>query len=142
MSETMIRLDPIALRHASAVQRLASDPAVGATSNVPSPYPPDGARSWIESERTKREQGRSYAFAVLDAAGQVVGVATLMGVDRAAGMAGLGYWIGTPYWRLGKRNFDMKPYLDFGIFRNCEKNATFERLMWSSAPWHDPTGRV
>ena len=101
MNRPFVRLEPIAQRHAHAVQRLASDPAIGATSNVPSPYPEGGAEAWIASEVAKRAEGRSYAFAVLDSAGHVVGVATLMGVDRETGTAGLGYWIGVPYWGRG-----------------------------------------
>lgn len=101
LSDPAIRLEPIGQRHAAAVQRLASDPAIGATSNVPSPYPEDGAEAWIASEGAKRAEGRSYAFAVLDSDEHVVGVATLMGVDKKAGTAGLGYWIGVPYWGRG-----------------------------------------
>ncbi|MEM1042452.1 MAG: GNAT family N-acetyltransferase [Bacteroidota bacterium] len=101
MSEPSVRLEPIGQHHAAAVQRLASDPAIGATSNVPSPYPDGGAEAWIASEVDKRTAGRSYAFAVLDATGEVVGVVTLVGVDLEAGTAGLGYWIGVPYWGRG-----------------------------------------
>ncbi len=101
MSHSAIRLEPIAPRHAPSVQRLASDPAVGATSNVPSPYPQGGAEAWIASERDLRARERSFAFAVMDEAGALVGVVTLMVVDRASGTAGLGYWIGRPYWGRG-----------------------------------------
>ena len=101
MREPAVRLEPIGQRHAAEVQRLASDPAIGATSNVPSPYPEGGAQTWIASEVAKRAEGRSYAFAVSDADGHVVGVATLVGVDKEAGTAGLGYWIGVPYWGRG-----------------------------------------
>jgi hypothetical protein len=38
-----VRIDPIAPRHADAVQALASAPEVLATTNLPAPYPEDGA---------------------------------------------------------------------------------------------------
>lgn len=38
-----VHLDPIAPRHADAVQALASHPDVLATTNLPEPYPDDGA---------------------------------------------------------------------------------------------------
>ena len=96
-----VRLVPVAPRHAAEIQRLASDPAIGATSNVPSPYPEDGAAAWIASAVEARRRGTALAFAVLGAEDRVVGVATLMAVDREAGTAGLGYWIGRPHWRRG-----------------------------------------
>ena len=40
-------LAPISPEHAPAVQRLASHPAVPATTNLPEPYPDGGAAAWI-----------------------------------------------------------------------------------------------
>ncbi|MEM0961658.1 MAG: GNAT family N-acetyltransferase [Bacteroidota bacterium] len=96
-----VALVPVGFEHAEAIQRLASDPAIGATTNVPVPYPEDGAQRWIQSRVEAREAETDYAFAVVDEERQVVGVVTLMSVDRGAQTAGLGYWIGVPFWSKG-----------------------------------------
>lgn len=58
-----VHLVPITMAHAPAVQRLASDPAIAATSRLPHPYPPDGAVTWIGKSQRCRRAGTSYAFA-------------------------------------------------------------------------------
>ena len=79
----MVRLEPISLVHAEAVQTLASDPLIAATSNVPHPYPPDGALTWI----LWREA--------------LVGVCGVLNISGAPRRGELGYWIGVPYWNRG-----------------------------------------
>jgi RimJ/RimL family protein N-acetyltransferase len=94
-----VTLEPITLRHAERVQQLASDPAIVARTSLPDPYPEDGAERWIERLRTRRDEGKEYAFAVLNAEGTLVGVTGLDAVD--AERAELGYWVGRPYWNRG-----------------------------------------
>lgn len=96
----MIRLEPISLAHASAVQALASDPLIAATSNVPHPYPADGAVTWIRYTLTQRELGYELNFAVLEGA-QLVGVCGVLNITGTPRRAELGYWIGVPYWNRG-----------------------------------------
>ena len=101
MNRNTVHLELINLSHADDVQRLANDSAIAATSNVPYPYPKDGARTWITSEMDKQKQGTSYAFAILNEEKDFVGVVTLMSVNQHNATAGLGYWIGRPYWGKG-----------------------------------------
>jgi RimJ/RimL family protein N-acetyltransferase len=96
----MIRLEPISLAHASAVQALASDPLIAATSNVPHPYPADGAATWIRYTLTQRELGYELNFAVL-ADALLVGVCGVLNISGRPRRAELGYWIGVPYWNRG-----------------------------------------
>ena len=42
-----IYIEPIALKHAPSIQKLASDPAISATTTLPHPYPENGAVDWI-----------------------------------------------------------------------------------------------
>ncbi|WP_457652892.1 GNAT family N-acetyltransferase [Rhodocaloribacter sp.] len=110
-----VRLVPIGIEHAAAVQRLAEDPSIAATTNLPEPYPPDGALHWIRYLLPKRQAGVEYAFAVLDAGGELVGVNGLVEVSAAAGFAELGYWIGRPYWGRGYATAANRLLLDYGF---------------------------
>lgn len=60
-----IRLAPIGYQHMEAIQDLASDPSIGETSSVPTPYPSGGARTWISHAILRRLHGLEYSFAVL-----------------------------------------------------------------------------
>lgn len=96
----MIRLEPISLAHAEAVQALASDPLIAATSNVPHPYPADGAATWIRYTLAQRELGYELNFAILTDA-ELVGVCGVLNIAGKPRRAELGYWIGVPYWNHG-----------------------------------------
>lgn len=98
-----VRLAPIALEHAPAVQALAADPRVAATTNVPHPYPPDGAETWIRFTTLQRELGSEMNFAIHDG-DTLVGVCGVIAINMAgvpAGEGEVGYWIGVPYWGHG-----------------------------------------
>lgn len=123
----MVRLEPISLAHAIDVQALASDPLIAATSNVPHPYPPDGALTWIRYTLAQRELGYELNFAILveDPSPLPTG-ATLVGVCGVLNIAGtprraeLGYWVGVPYWNRGyasaaARDLVRTGFLDYGI---------------------------
>jgi ribosomal-protein-alanine N-acetyltransferase len=98
----MIWLEPITLAHASAVQALASDSRIADTSNVPHPYPPDGAVTWIRYTAALREQGREVNFAMMeDGTGTLVGVCGVLNIEGQPRRGELGYWVGVPYWGRG-----------------------------------------
>jgi [ribosomal protein S5]-alanine N-acetyltransferase len=96
----MVRLEPVSLAHAADVQSLASDPLIAATSNVPHPYPPDGAITWIRYTLAQRELGYELNFAIL-ADDILVGVCGVLNISGAPRRGELGYWIGVPYWNRG-----------------------------------------
>lgn len=91
-----VTLDPVGPEHTDAVQRLASDPDVVATTNLPEPYPDDGAEQWIDYVRPRHEAGDELAFAILKDDDTLVGVVGL--VDVTDEEAELGIWIGKPFW--------------------------------------------
>ena len=101
----MVRLEPIALAHAPAVQALASDHRIAATSNVPFPYPPDGAVTWIRYTMAQRQMGHEVNFAILapqdGGAEALVGVCGVLNIEGTPPRGELGYWIGVPYWNRG-----------------------------------------
>lgn len=109
---SLVILAPISPEHAPAVQRLASDPAVTATTNLPEPYPDGGAAAWIAYVAPLHAAGVEYAFAILasPASGtepEVLGVCGLVMPQRqpdgagAEGVAEMGYWLGLTYWGHG-----------------------------------------
>ncbi len=110
-----VRIEPIGLPHAAAVQQLASDPHIAATTNLPDPYPPDGARHWIRYLIHKRRAGAEYAFVLFNAVDELVGVNGFVDVDAGTGFAELGYWIGRPYWGRGYATAGNRLILDFGF---------------------------
>jgi RimJ/RimL family protein N-acetyltransferase len=77
-----VRFEPIAPRHADAVQKLASHPDVLATTNLPEPYPDDGAIAWIEAVQERREAGTEYPSAILNGEDTLVGVTGLVDVTE------------------------------------------------------------
>lgn len=111
MTVTIEALEP---QHADAVQRLASDPEIGRTSNVPSPYPSDGAATFIAEAARQRARGTQFSFAII-ANGTVVGVCSLVGVGETPGSAQLGYWVGRPYWGRGHATVGSRQVLEFGF---------------------------
>ncbi len=110
-----IRIEPVGVEHTVRVQELASDPALAATSNLPSPYPTDGARTWIAHVHERREKGRLYAFAVIDPEEGLVGIGSLMDVNRGQRTASLGYWTGRPYWGRGYATAGAQLVVSFGF---------------------------
>ena len=100
MPPARVRLEPYEAWHAPAFQSLAEDARVAATTLVPHPYPPDGARRHAERSARAWERGEAYAFAVV-VGGAVVGSCGLKHVDRLEGQAEVGYWIGVPFWGRG-----------------------------------------
>ena len=111
---SLVTLAPISPEHASAVQRLASDPAVTATTNLPEPYPDGGAAAWISYVAPLHAAGVEYAFAILasTASGtgpELLGVCGLVMPERqpdgarpgAEVVAEMGYWLGPEYWGRG-----------------------------------------
>jgi [ribosomal protein S5]-alanine N-acetyltransferase len=109
-----VRIEPLGPEHADAVQRLASDPEIGRTSNVPSPYPGDGAATFITEAVGRRDRGTQFSFAIV-AADAVVGVCSLVDVNQTAGLAQLGYWVGRPYWGRGYATSGASQVLEFGF---------------------------
>lgn len=96
----MVRLEPISQAHAPEVQALASDPLIAATSNVPHPYPSDGAVTWIRYTLAQRELGYEINFAIIHD-GHLVGVCGVLNIASTPRRGELGYWIGVPYWNRG-----------------------------------------
>ena len=101
----------LSLEHADAIQRLAADPRIAATTSIPHPYPEHGARDYIALQLEERAAGRAWAFAIMDG-GALVGVCGVHGIAPGA-TPEVGYWVGVPYWGQGYASFGLRQLLEF-----------------------------
>lgn len=106
-----VRLSPVELADAETIQELASDPVLAETTNLPSPYPPDGARRWIEGALSGRAAGTGLVFTIRNERDEIVGVCSLIGIDQGSGSGSVGYWVGRPYWGRGYATFACRELL-------------------------------
>ncbi len=97
--------------HADAIQRLAADARIAATTSIPHPYPEHGARDFIAQQLEDRAAGRAWAFAIVDE-GELVGVCGVHGIAPGA-TPEVGYWVGVPYWGRGYATFGLGRLLEF-----------------------------
>ena len=95
-------LRPFSLSDAADVQRLAGDFAIAdTTQTIPHPYEGGVAEQWISNLAERFAQGKVATFAVvLKPQGTLIGAISLMEIEKGH-QAGVGYWIGKPYWNQG-----------------------------------------
>jgi len=93
-------LVPLARRHAGAIQALAADPEVAATTGLPLPFPSDGAAQLVALARQARAQGTGYHLAILSGE-RLVGVCGLKDIDPTRRAGEIGCWLGRPHWGQG-----------------------------------------
>jgi len=95
-------LRPFTQADAPAVQRLAGDKEIAATTfNVPHPYEDWMAEQWISTHQEKFERGQAVNFAIVLRAEDCLIGAVELTIEKQDHRAELGYWIGKPYWSKG-----------------------------------------
>jgi RimJ/RimL family protein N-acetyltransferase len=129
-----VTIEPLGPAHAPALQALASDPAVLATTNLPSPYPPDGAEAFIRETTRRRQAGVEFVFAII-AGGRPIGCCGLKVVDGEPRMAELGYWLGQPFWGRGHATAAARQVLEYGFGRLDLERVTANCLLTNRASW-------
>jgi len=112
------------------------------TSNIPYPYPKDGATKFIRKTHYKIKNNKAYEFGViLKEINQLIGVIGLMHIDRKHKNAEIGYWLGKKYWGQGLMTEAVELILDFGFeklrlhkiyARLFEKNIASKRVLEKS----------
>lgn len=122
-------LRPFTADDAPAVQRLASERVIADTTLViPHPYPEDGAAGWIGTHAEAHARGLAVQYAVTHGStGDVLGTVSL-GLDRAADLAELGYWIGQPFWGHGYCTEAARELLHFA-FMDLGLNRVYARYL-------------
>lgn len=96
----MLAITPIAEAHLADVQAYAAHPDIGATSNVPSPFPESGACRWFGAISARIAAGQSQVFAITFEHA-FCGVVSLNDISPEAGSARLDYWVAVPFQRKG-----------------------------------------
>jgi len=96
-----LTLRPFSLDDALRMSQLAGNIRVAETTlNVPHPYQPDMARSWISTHEAGWTERKNIVYAItLTETGELLGTIGLH--DIKPDQAELGYWIGEPYWGRG-----------------------------------------
>jgi RimJ/RimL family protein N-acetyltransferase len=109
-------LRPFELADAPAVQRLAGEREIASTTgNIPHPYEDGMAEEWIGKHRAGFEHGERSNFAIeLSEENELIGSIGLA-IDQANESAGLGYWIGLPYWNRGYATETGRAMLEYGF---------------------------
>jgi [ribosomal protein S5]-alanine N-acetyltransferase len=125
----------LSLEDAEAIQRLASDADVAATTRIPHPYPENGARDLISGQLKERAEGTGYIFTIKDRQ-ELVGLCGLHGIEGASARE-LGFWIGRPFWGKGYASFGVKMVLQFAF-----QNLRLERVGSSALESNAASRRV
>ena len=95
-----MKLRPVRVSDAARIQRLVADPEVRALTNMPDPYPADGAARWLAEEMASRTAGTSLALAIV-VAGELVGVCAVSDIGGEPRSGELGYWVARQAWGRG-----------------------------------------
>jgi RimJ/RimL family protein N-acetyltransferase len=86
-----IRLEPLEQRHQRDVHALVADPEILRFTRIPVPVPDEFARSWIAGYETARGDGTREGFAVVNGAGEFVGLGLAPQIEADDGEVELGY---------------------------------------------------
>jgi len=133
-----LTLRPFSLDDAGAVQRLAGDRDIAATTIlIPHPYPDGAAEEWIGTHAGMFEHGEGLTVAVTARAGGVLHGAVSLTIDARHHHAELGYWIGKAYWGRGYATEAARAVVDYG-FHTLKLHRVFAHHMARNAA----SGRV
>lgn len=137
LTADLVRMRPLDLRDIPKVQRLASAKEIAENTFVPHPYPPEGAREFVEKARQQWQDDEAYVFAIIERArGVFVGC---MGIhpQPAHRRAEVGYWIGLPYWGRGYASAALRLIIGFGF-----DTLKLNRIAAGHFPRNPASGRV
>lgn len=111
-----LRLRPLALADAPAVQRLAGAPQIADTTlNIPHPYPDGLAEQWIAGRAQAAREGAAVTWAIADRASDALYGAISLVIAQQHQHAELGYWMGVPFWGRGHTTEAAAPVLAHGF---------------------------
>jgi len=113
-----LRLEPVALAHAAALQPLFANPAVlrFLAAGIPNPYPDGGMQWFLENDLLPRvASGKAMAWALVPTAhGSAVGVLEWRREANAEGDRG--FWLGQPFWGQGLMTEAVTAFQDYVFF--------------------------
>lgn len=103
----------LTMQYVEAIQQLASDPEIAATTRIAHPYPEGAAKLFIETSEKGRAEGTTINNVILNN-NTFVGVCGLMSI-QAGEKAELGYWLGKPFWGKGLASFAVDKTLELAF---------------------------
>ncbi|MEK3889442.1 GNAT family N-acetyltransferase [Bacillus sp. FSL K6-3431] len=107
-----VRLRIIEEKDIRFVQEYVSKKEIADTTNVPYPYPKDGARQWYKIVNAEREKGNHYPFAIL-CDEEFAGSISVRKEDEETGA--IDYWVAPDFWNKGIGTKAVHKAIDFGI---------------------------
>lgn len=138
LQTTRLILRPFDLSDAKDVQRLAGDRAIAdKVFSIPHPYEDGMAEEWISTLQPQFEKGELANFAVTLADDMTLIGSIGLTIRAEYERAGLGYWIGKPYWNQGYCTEAGRAVVHYG-FETLKLNR-----IWASHMTRNPaSGRV
>ncbi|MFQ3546287.1 GNAT family N-acetyltransferase [Halobacillus rhizosphaerae] len=110
-----LHLRPFSYTDAKKVSKLADDPVIAATTQIPYPFTLEKAEDWIALHRGWMEKGSAYPFALVTwEEAELVGTITIR-IDKNHHKGELAYWIGKPYWGKGYATEAARRVIRFGF---------------------------
>lgn len=88
----MISLRRLEEKDIPDVQKYASNPEIGKMSNVPSPYPENGAQSWYKHVVSVQNRGHSKVFTIVFK-NEFAGIISLNEIAKSEYKAKVDYWV-------------------------------------------------
>lgn len=119
------------------VNNLAGNINVSKTTlNIPYPYSPEMAESWIETHKPSWEAKTGVVYAItLSESGQLVGAIGLHDIQLS--QAELGYWVGEPYWGNGYCTEAVRALIQFSF-----ENLSFNKIVSEHLTSNPASGEV
>jgi len=113
----LVRLRPLKTSDAEDIYKNVKDKIVSQyLSQVPYPYPKHLALKYIKTTQRNRRLSRSLTLGIVPCGiNRVVGLISLMNINKQNQEAFLGYWLGYKYWNQGYMSEAVNLMLNFGF---------------------------
>jgi len=103
------------------------------TSNIPHPYPKDGAIKFIRQTHYRIKNNKAYEFGIiLKETNRLVGIIGLVRIDQKNKNGEIGYWLGKKCWGQGLTTEAAKLVLNFS-FKELRLHKIYARLFEQNA---------
>ena len=100
MEQLEVKIRPLLLSDAAAVQCYASDKRVARTTTIPQPYPKNGGETFVRKGVRAHRNREAFFFAIV-ADGDMIGVVELGAVDYEKRSVRCDYGIASSHWGKG-----------------------------------------
>lgn len=123
----MITLEPIHERFIPDIQSTASLPEVQRTTLLPSPYPEDGARTFVAIVRPLFEAGEAFPYVIL-LDGVFIGMTGITRIDWETRTGEAGYWLHPKVWGRGFATETLRQITEIG-FRDVDLDRIIAHIL-------------